>query len=397
MRFFKARISLIIFYTGIVSISVLHSRFTQATIVDSVELPAQQQTWSSSQLSTGGMSVQPQTIMFSSKKDITHALWMAKKSLKAGQFKNVISISQQILNKEADNINALAFMAAAHRVLGDDERYQKEAMQLKRLAPESPALYLSIATAYAAINNPQQSEAVYRQGLQVVAEKTELSMGLAVLYQQQGQTEKASRLYKTVLQTRGLADQDFLNASFALCQIDLNNKAYDKVIQRATSITQLYPPFPQSYKFLAMAYNQQGKPEQSVKVYRKLLDVNPAIPAAYQQLALLYANQLKDLNRALGYALQAAQKFPDDARSQDILGWVYYSQQQFPAALKHFSNATRLNASVADYFYHLGLVYQKMGNNSDAQAAFMRSMALLGEGSPTVFRQELKERIQQTH
>ena len=394
MRFFKARISLIIIYTGMVSISVLHSRFTQATIVDSVEPSDKQQIGLSSQLATGGMSVQPQSIMLNSKKDITRALWMAKKSLQAGQFKNVISISQQILNKEADNINALAYMAAAHRVLGDDDRYQQEAMQLKRLAPESPVLYLAIATAYTAINKPQQSEAVYRQGLQVVAEKTELRMGLAALYQQQGQTAKASRLYKTVLQTRGLADQHFLNASFALCQIDLNNKAYDKVIQRATSITQLYPPFPQSYNFLAMAYNQQGKPGQSVKVYRRLLDVNPAIPVPYQQLALLYVNQLKDLNRALRYAQQAAQKFPDNARSQDILGWVYYSNQQFPAALKHFSNAVRLNASVADYFYHLGLAYQQMGKNSDAQAAFKRSLALLGDRASPVFRQELKERMQ---
>lgn len=351
MRFFKVRISLIIFYIGIVSISVLPSRFVLATIIDSASLsPADE------------MSLESQNLILKSKKDISRALWLAKSALKTGQFKNVISITQQILDNEANNIEALAFMTAAYHALNDETHYQQGVKQLNLLAPESPILQLA----------------------------------LAIVYQQQGQTDKASGLYKKILQKRELDDQYFLTASFALCQIDLDNKSYDQVIQRATIITQTYPPLPQGYKFLATAYNQQGKPEQSVKAYKRLLKVNPVIPVPYQELSLLYADQLKDLDQALQYARQAVQKFPDDSRSQDVLGWVYYNQQQFSAALRHFSSAAQLNASVPDYFYHLGLVHQKMGNNNTAQSAFQHSMELSKDKTAPAFVEELKKRIQQT-
>ncbi|WP_198263278.1 tetratricopeptide repeat protein [sulfur-oxidizing endosymbiont of Gigantopelta aegis] len=351
MKLININKTLIIFYIGIASISVFSSRFVLATIVDSASLS-----------STGAITLESQNFILKSKKDIPRALWLAKSALKAGQFENVITITKQIIDKEAENIEALAFMTVAYYALNDETHYLQGVKQLNLLAPESATLHLALAT----------------------------------LYQQQGHIDKASNLYKKILQKRALDDQSFLNASFALCQIDLNNKAYEQVIQRATIIIQAYPPLPQGYKFLAIAYNQQAKPEQSLKTYKRLLEVNPNIPLPYQELALLYVDQFKDLEQAIQYAKLAVQKFPKDPKSHDVLGWVYYNQQKFTAALRHFSKAIQQNASMPDYFYHTGLANQKMGNNSDAQSAFQHSLLLSkGKASPA-FVNELKKRIQQT-
>jgi tetratricopeptide (TPR) repeat protein len=337
----------------------------------------------------------PGEMVLASEKDIPRHIWVAGQYLRAGKFKNVISICEQVLGLKANQIDARSYMAAAYKGIGDEKKFNKEAGLIKKQAPRSPALYLALAQTYLALKDFKNAESSYKKGLKTASEKMELRMGLAALYAQKGRLKEASGQYLEVLKTKNIAAKHFLNANFALCRIDLQRKAYDKVIKRAGMVTDLYPPIPQGYLFLANAYLSKGETEQAIKVYKKLMGANSKSPVSYHELALIYSDKLGDYQNALRYAEEAAGKFPKGAKSQDVLGWVYYNKGKYAEALKGFQGAVRLAPNSPQYHYHVGLAHQKMGEKIRAREAFKQALNLLGPNDSKEFAKEIMNGIDQ--
>jgi tetratricopeptide (TPR) repeat protein len=112
-------------------------------------------------------------------------------------------------------------------------------------------------------------------------------------------------------------------------------------------------------------------------------------------LALIQIDKIGDYTKAISYAEDGAKKFPKDAKSQDLLGWVYYKKQKYPEALKQFQRAVRFEEKNPTYLYHLGLTHQKMGNKSWAKKAFEQALGMIDSKGLKAFEQELRIRIDQ--
>ena len=319
----------------------------------------------------------PGKMVLTSEKDIPKFIWVAGKYLQAGKFQDVIPICEQVLSMQTSQVEARAYMAAAYKGMGDEKKFNTEAGLIKKQAPDSPALYLALAQMYLSQNDFKQAEDYYKQGLQKATAKVELRMGLASLYKQEGRLKEAENQYMAALTDKNIAPKYFLNANFALCRIELQKKEYDQVIKRAKIVTDLYPPIPQGYLFLAYGYLAKGETDQAIKVYKRLLSVNPESPVSYQELALLYSDKLADQNSALSYAKKAVQRFPKDAKSHDVLGWVYYNKNKYKEALKGFQKAIDLAQSNPQYYYHLGLAHLNLGEKIRAEDTFKMALNLL--------------------
>ncbi len=338
----------------------------------------------------------PTDIPSTTKKDIPHHLWVATQYLKKAEFDSVVIISRQILSLEENHIEAHALLGAAFKGKGEEEQFKKEAALIKKMAPGSPLIFLNLATVYLARHDPSNAELAYKQGIQSSAEKTMLRMGLASLYVKQGKTEQAYEQYQKVLKTSGVPEQHVINASFSLCQIDLQNKEYDRAITQANSIINLYPVLPHGYRCLATAQIKKGNYEPAVEAYKKLMITNPASPVPFQELALIYSDENQNQKTALHYATQGAQKFPQMAKSQDVLGWIYLNSKDYQKALIQFQLASDLHKNNPDYHYHTGLSYQKLGQVTKAKAAFERALELTNEQQAKAFSNELRRRIEQS-
>ncbi len=151
----------------------------------------------------------PGEMLLTSEKDIPRHIWVAGQYLKAGKFKNVIPICEQILNLKPDHIEARAYMAAAYKGMGDEEKFNKEARLIKAQAPNSPALYLSLAQTYLALKDFKNAESMYKEGILTASEKTELRMGLAAVYLEKGQNKEAYDQFRKILKKRTLPSSIF--------------------------------------------------------------------------------------------------------------------------------------------------------------------------------------------
>ncbi|MBW1729730.1 MAG: tetratricopeptide repeat protein [Deltaproteobacteria bacterium] len=320
-------------------------------------------------------------------------MWVADQYLKMGKFKYVITICKQVLGMKKDHLGAHALMAAAHKGLGNEQRFKKEKRFVLKHAPKSPALYLYLAHAYLSLGDSKSAERSYKEGIGTASDRTELRMGLAALHLREGRLKKASRECQEILKKENLAPKHFLNANFALCRIGLKQRNYDEVIKRAGKVVKFYPPIPQGYMYLASAYLGKGEIPKAVEAYKKLMEANPETPVPYQELAIIYMEKLNDYQNAKHCAGEGVRRFPKDAKSQDVLGWLLYQKGEYSEALKQFQEACKLGSKNPYFLYHLGLAYQKTGNNKDAKVAFAKALDLLDPKKLPKFMGELKSRI----
>jgi len=378
--FFKVRLYVSLFVFAFITI-VLQGTFVCATSVldPGVALPI------------------PGEMVITSSKDIPGNLWVAEQYLKQGNFNNVIVICQQILNVEKDHIEALANLTAAYKGVGDDEKFNRERMLLEELAPQSATLDFALAQTYLVLKDFVRAEQMYLEAIKKDQREVSAHMGLAVLYEQQGRLDDAIEQYLVVLNTKNIASEHFLYANFSLCQIWLLQRKYDLVVERAGMLTDLFATIPQGHLLLAKAYFGRGDVEQAIRIYAELTTSHPEDPVSYQELALVYSDTLKDYQQALDYAKMAVEKFPDNAKSSDVLGWVYYNHGQYPDAIIRFKKAVSLLDENPFYHYHLGLAYQKKGENFLAENAFRDALHRLDPDHSQKFAQEITNRIDQCH
>ena len=337
----------------------------------------------------------PDEMALTSEKDIPRHIWVAEQYLKTGKFKDVILVCEQVFDVEENNIEAHALLAGAYKGLGEKEKFGEEVKRIKELDPKSPALYLSLAKTYLYLKDFKKAEDSYKEGLKVVSDKTELYIGLAALYHEKGRLKEATVQYREALKKKDLPVKHFINANFALCRIGLQEKSYDKVIKRARMMIDLYPPIEQSYRFLAHAYVEKGEPTKAIEAYELLKKNNPNSPAPYQEIPLIYIDKLNDSTNALKIAQDSVEKFPNDAKSRDVLGWVLYNTKRFQEAIKQFEEALKRTPDNPFYMYHLGLALQENGEKTKALSMFEKALEKVDEEKEKDFFMELKKRSEQ--
>lgn len=104
---------------------------------------------------------------------------------------------------------------------------------------------------------------------------------------------------------------------------------------------------------------------------------------SFNQSAWVLADKVEqDLPRAEKLAKQAVAMSPDEAAFIDTLAWVYYKQGRYQQALETQLRALNyLNnrpGNQAEYYYHLGAIYEKLGKRAEALSHYRRALTLQG-------------------
>jgi tetratricopeptide (TPR) repeat protein len=332
-------------------------------------------------------------LTLTSRKDIPKHIWIADQYLKEGKFDTVIIICEQILKMEHNHIDALAYTAAAYKGLGKENLFKQHARLINKLAPESATFYLALGQTYKVLKNNISAENTYKDGLKTSPESTSLLLALANLYKETGRINDAYDKYQKALKKKKLPTKYFIQANFAICQIDQQEKKFDRVIKRAKMITDLYPPIPQGYLFWASAHLARGEPHLAIKAYEKLMKANPDSPVSYQELALVYNDKLNDEKNALRYARQGISKFPSDSKSYDILGWIHFQNKRYSEAIKQFQKAVSLTQDNPQYLYHLGLSYLQKGDRASANDVLHKALSNIDQIKFKEFADEIKKHL----
>jgi Flp pilus assembly protein TadD len=138
----------------------------------------------------------------------------------------------------------------------------------------------------------------------------------------------------------------------------------------------LSPRDPRLYVGLGSIYEKLGDWQTAKATYQKALEIRSDDPYAANSLAYLLLEHNGDVTVALSLAQTAQKGLPKLPNAADTLGWAYYHNRAYSAAVPLFENAVKAAPNNQTYLYHLGLTYQALNDSNRAKIELQKAINL---------------------
>jgi tetratricopeptide (TPR) repeat protein len=136
-----------------------------------------------------------------------------------------------------------------------------------------------------------------------------------------------------------------------------------------------------SLAILGMLEESLGDTRKAEDYYRKSLQIKPEQPIASNNLAYLMLENGENVDVALTLAQTARRVMPDSPNTADTLAWAYYYKGTYGFARDLLEDAVKKDPSNAGMEYHLGMVYSKLRDKSNATVHLKKAISLAPNSS----------------
>jgi tetratricopeptide (TPR) repeat protein len=200
------------------------------------------------------------------------------------------------------------------------------------------------------------------------------------------------------LQIRILRDMKHIDQAMTLLEKLVADNATRKPIYYAllSSLSQEIPDLPRSLRILtdgidqfpdneqllfeyAILLEKSGNHDQAMTTMEKILVLLPNHPEALNFIGYTWADENKNLDKALVYIKRALVQKPDNGFIRDSLGWVCFRLGDFHRSKEELEKAITLEPRDPHIFDHLGDVCKALGLNDKALDAYTKALELLTE------------------
>jgi tetratricopeptide (TPR) repeat protein len=139
------------------------------------------------------------------------------------------------------------------------------------------------------------------------------------------------------------------------------------------------PEDPNLHYFLGTLYSFGGAQDKAIERYEDAIKYGPDLAYPKNDLAYIYAESGKNLDRALDLAQDAKAALPDTATVADTLGWVLYKRGVPSAAISYLKEAVANSdgdiAVSGISLHHLAQAYEADGDPEEARQTLRRAIA----------------------
>jgi tetratricopeptide (TPR) repeat protein len=313
---------------------------------------------------------------------------------------------------------------------------------LVKLHPKNVRAYLLLARAYQAEKKPDQALAVYNQAVAEFPKDPLVPYSMGVLLNQNGHASEARQAFEKslalsptyapaleMLVSEDVAARQYgpaeeritaLIAKYPAYTLPLILRAKLHLVRRETGAAEtdlqqainVDPQSQDAYLLLARVYMASDKPQEAVDklsaladktnsvpalmqlglihsqlkqfdaarlAYERLLKIDPKFTLALNNLAYLYAENLGQLDKAEGFAARAFAVAPDDATTEDTVGWIKFRRGEYRNALTLLQTAAESKPADPEIQYHLGMAYYMAGQEEPALLALRQAVVSASE------------------
>ncbi len=145
---------------------------------------------------------------------------------------------------------------------------------------------------------------------------------------------------------------------------------------QAESAARAAPRAPEVLLKLADVHQGAGRFEAAEAGYRRVIEIAPRHPVAYNNVAWMTITRGGDARQAVADARRAVELSPRSSPFHDTLGWALRAAGDLPGAAAALAQAIRLEGNVPGYHYHLGVVQLEMKQPAAARQSLTRFLEL---------------------
>jgi tetratricopeptide (TPR) repeat protein len=204
--------------------------------------------------------------------------------------------------------------------------------------PDRLGLLLLAARTYGALRDLPKAEASMKKAIAGNPSSLEAYGMLGQLYYQQGRLDEGRKEYETVVQQQ--------------------------------------PRNTAALTMLGLIAKEAGRVDDAIRLYEKVLEIDSEAGVAANNLAWIFAEQNRQLDRAIELATIATRRMPSDPNVADTLGWVLV-RRGFPAlALPHLLKIVGQYPQDPEFRYHLGAAYAELRETAKARTEVEQALKL---------------------
>jgi tetratricopeptide (TPR) repeat protein len=263
-------------------------------------------------------------------------------------------------------------LGSAYAQQNDDADARREFTRALTLAPDSPV-------ALEQLENLDLAEKQFDAAMQRVQSRLSADPNNVSLYILQAKVylaeEKRDQAEATLLKAIQVGP-DNPGVYLLLAQLYLDSKQNDKAMAQLDTTLAKDPKNLSALMLKATIYGSSKDYDQQTDTYEKMLAIDPKCTPALNNLACLYAQNPRQLDRAYDLAQQARTLMPFDPNAADTLGWICYLRGSFPAALSLLQESAAKLPNEPENQFHLGMVNYVMGKDDAARAAFQSALQI---------------------
>jgi tetratricopeptide (TPR) repeat protein len=239
----------------------------------------------------------------------------------------------------------------------------RSAEEAVRANPNDAAARIMVADLYAMSGKYAEAARQYEESLRINQSNLPAINGLAVVYAQLGQAEKAQPMLEGIIaqsvERKVLrTSADIAESRLLLGQIYLTQGKLAEAREQATEAAAVAPANADILLLAGQVQAASGDFQAAVGHYRKALRFVPKFPEAYQGLVAAY--------EGLG----------DQSRAAYARAMVSYSGDNYDQAARDLEQIVRSQPELADARLGLGMAYERLGKRAEAASEYRESLRL---------------------
>ena len=321
---------------------------------------------------------------------------LAELYAKTGRIRDAVVEAQDIIKKNPNNLEARRLLGRIYlRSLGDmqsgngSESILKLAIeqyeQIVRLQPDSMDDHLLLGRLYRLNNDLQKAESEFKIAVKLQPDSEEAVTTLAYLYNELGDTARATQVLSSVPNTERSA-----KLYSALGYTYEQQKQFKEAIDAYRHAIELDRDNLDAIRGLAQNLLNDGQADAALEQYKVIADANPEDAQTYVRIAEIYRKQGK-FDLALENLKKAESMVQDSLEVPYNIAAIYQAQGRYDEAIPimrdllaksekpdgKYSSGEKSNRAV--FLERLGTIYRDQGNNQAANEAFRQIIALGGD------------------
>jgi len=321
---------------------------------------------------------------------------LAELYVKTGRIRDAVMEAQDIIKRDPNNLEARRLLGRIYlRSLGDMqagsgsdsilklaiEQYE----QIVRLQPDSTDDHLLLGRLYRLNNDLQKAEAEFKTAVKLQPDSEEAVTTLAYLYNELGDTARATQVLSSVPNTERSA-----KLYSALGYTYEQQKQYKEAIEAYRHAIEMDRDNLDAIRGLAQNLLNDGQTDAALEQYKVIADANPEDAQTYVRIAEIYRKQGK-FDLALENLKKAETMVQDSVEVPYNIASIYQAQGRYDEAIPimrdllkksekpdgKYSAGEKSNRAV--FLERLGTIYRDQGNSQAAIEVFREIVALGGD------------------
>ena len=262
------------------------------------------------------------------------------------------------------------------RILLSQEKYGDAIMILEdvlKTNPELTVVHYLLAMAYYRNNEKEKAE-VQLKNIPGESNLYEDSIFLRVRILNEGDdNSEAIELLEGQISEAATRRPDFY---ILLASLYSENGAVERARQTYEQARRLYPEDVEVLYNYGIFLEKSGDSEAALATIQSVIALDPEHGAALNYVGYTWADNNRNLDKALEYIEKAVELLPEDGYVRDSLGWVYFRMGDIPRAIAELEKAAGMVEEDPVIREHLGDVYLQNGEPDKALAAYRKSYEL---------------------